>query len=110
MAHYDIYREQLANLYHGHALWEPGTGGQYDRVSIGDVGYIRRGQFLRLFNILLSADHPSHKLIGVPVGFETLENQSPNIVGTLPKGNYHSSGMHATDMEIGAQISGCVLL
>jgi hypothetical protein len=106
-AHYDIYREQLASLHHGHALWEPNPPGDiYSRISIGDVGYIREGYFYRLFNILLPEDHPSHELHGVPSEFETLElNQFPNIVRTLPKGDYYSSGVRSTNMSIGAQIA-----
>ncbi|KAI0282350.1 hypothetical protein BGY98DRAFT_113691 [Russula aff. rugulosa BPL654] len=36
-------------------------GGQYDAVEVGDVGFIRRGYFQRLFNVLLPKDHPSHR-------------------------------------------------
>lgn len=57
----DTYREELAITYptHGHALWEPDPGGLYDSVQVGDVGFIRGGYFYRLFNALLSRDHPS---------------------------------------------------
>jgi hypothetical protein len=110
MAHYDIYREQLANLYHGYALWEPDPGGQYDKVSIGDVGYIRRGHFHRLFNILLPSDHSSHESLGVPNGFETLETRSSHTVLTLPKDDYYSLNVSATDMAIGAQIAAYVVI
>jgi hypothetical protein len=109
MAHYDIYREQLANLHHGTALWEPDPGGQYDKVSIGDVGYIRRGHFIRLFNVLLSEEHPSHQRLGVPDGFETVEIQLPHTVLTLPRGDYYSSGVRTADMAIGAQIAAYVI-
>lgn len=68
MAHYDIFRDQLAIKYpfYGHALWEPNPGGLYHAIEVGDVGYILRGKFLRLFNVLLPADHPSHQRSGVP--------------------------------------------
>jgi hypothetical protein len=108
MAHYDIYREQLANLHHGHALWEPDPGGQYDRVSVGDVGFIRSGRFHRLFNILLSEDDPSHEL-GVPDGFEKIETPTRNIVGTLPRGKYYSSSVRAANIAIGTQITAWVI-
>ena len=73
---YDIYREELAIRYplYGHALWEPGPGGRYTSVEVGDVGFIRQGYFHRLFNILLPEDHPSHQ-DGVP------EHHEPLILG-----------------------------
>ena len=63
MAHYGIFRQELAVSYptYGNALWEPDPGGQYDAVEVGDVGFIRRGYFQRLFNVLLPKDHPSHR-------------------------------------------------
>ncbi|KAI9511929.1 hypothetical protein F5148DRAFT_183104 [Russula earlei] len=75
MAHYDIFRDQLAVKYPawGHALWEPGPGRLYPAVEVGDVGYIREGRFHRLFNVLLPADHPSHQNLGVPPFYEPLK-------------------------------------
>jgi hypothetical protein len=63
MAHHNIFREELAISYpgYGFALWEPGPGGQYDAVEVGDVGFIRKGYFQRLFNVLHPRDHPSHR-------------------------------------------------
>jgi len=45
-AYYDTYREQLAGLYHGYALWQPAPGGLYDQVRVGDVGFILHGNLL----------------------------------------------------------------
>ena len=63
MAHYGVFRQELAVAFptYGNALWEPDPGGQYDAVEVGDVGFIRRGYFQRLFNILQPKDHPSHR-------------------------------------------------
>ncbi|KAH9171912.1 hypothetical protein EDB89DRAFT_1028605 [Lactarius sanguifluus] len=71
MAYYDTYQDQLASLYHGHALWVPDPAGLYDHVRVGDVGYVRQGYFLRLFNALLSANDPT-QVYGVPEGFVPL--------------------------------------
>ena len=51
----NIFREELGIRYpdHGHALWNPDPGGLYNAVEVGDVGFIRRGCFYRLFNALL---------------------------------------------------------
>jgi hypothetical protein len=73
--YYDIFRERLAIKYpsYGHALWEPSPRNPDSRpVQIGDVGFIRRGKFHRLFNALLSKDDPSHVLGGVPEYHEPL--------------------------------------
>ena len=61
MADYDIFRDELANgcPAYGHALWEPDPG-QYGAVQVGDVGFIRTGHFIRLFNILYPKDQPTH--------------------------------------------------
>lgn len=97
MAHYDIFREQLAVKYpaYGHALWEPSPGKLYSPVEVGDVGYIREGKFHRLFNALLPADHPSHRKFGVPEYHEPLTpNPSEHIeIGTLNSNHYCSQGI-----------------
>ncbi|KAN0131606.1 hypothetical protein V8E53_010448 [Lactarius tabidus] len=93
MAYYDIYRDQLASLYHGHAPWLPDPAGLYDRVRVGDVGYMRRGHFLRLFNALLPADDIT-QVYGVPDGFVPLNMGPFHNIRTLnlPGGNYLSNG------------------
>ena len=91
-AHYDSYRDQLASLYHGHALWEPDPAPLYDRVRVGDVGYVKRGRFFRMFNVLLQADDDA-QVYGVPEGFVQL-NMGPfgNICTlNLPQGEYCSN-------------------
>ena len=78
-------------------LWEPEPEEEHDSVKIGDVGYIRQGKFHRLFNALLSADHPSHHGIPLPEHHEPL---IPNILnhidrGTLKPDHYCSIGVTA---------------
>ena len=72
MAHYDIFREELAKKFHafGHALWEPSPGELYGPVAIGDVGCIRQGKFRRVFNVLLPKDDPTHQTFGTPEDHE----------------------------------------
>ena len=57
----NIFREELGLRYpdHDHALWNPDPGGLYNSVEAGDVGFIRRGCFYRLFNALLPGNPPS---------------------------------------------------
>jgi hypothetical protein len=93
---YDIYREELAIKYpaYGHALWDPSPEGRYTAVDIGDVGFIRKGYFHRLFNILLPRDHPSHQN-GAPQQHEplALRIRSPTNTATLQANNLRSNGV-----------------
>jgi hypothetical protein len=70
---YDVYREQLTSLYHGHALWEPDPTNLYDKVSIGDVGYIKEGCFYRMFNVLLEWNDPSNSVLCEPEVYTRLD-------------------------------------
>jgi hypothetical protein len=102
MTHYDIFREKLAIKYptYGYALWEPSPSKPYDLVEVGDVGFIREGRFHRLFNALLSADHPSNKS-GVPEYHQPLipELSDHIIHDTLNPGYYYSAGIDMTTLE-----------
>jgi hypothetical protein len=75
MAHYDIYREELARRFFafGYALWEPSPGGPHGPVAIGDVGFIREGKFHRIFNVLLPSDDQTHENYRTPEYHEPLK-------------------------------------
>lgn len=70
-----VYRVQLSSLHHGCALWNPTPVNQiYDRVSIGDVGYVNRtGFFYRMFNVTLPCDDPSNNKLGRPEPYQPLD-------------------------------------
>jgi hypothetical protein len=73
---YHVYREQLTSKYHGLALWNPNpVEGLYDcgNVSIGDVGYLCDGDFIRMFNVTLPWDHSSNRKLGRPEEYDPLE-------------------------------------
>lgn len=95
MAEYDIFREQLAIRCpaFGPALWDPEPTNPGTPVQIGDVGFIRRGKFLRLFNAMKPADDPSQEF-GVPEYHEPL---SPKVLKYVEKTrdpvNYCSAGV-----------------
>jgi len=94
---YNIFREELAIKYPvlGHALWKPSPGGHYAAVQVGDVGFTHQGYFHRLFNILLPADHESHRG-GVPPNHEplTLRTSTPaTYTGTLQPNHLRSKGV-----------------
>jgi hypothetical protein len=96
MAHYDVFREQLANKYpaFGYALWDPTPRNPDRPVQVGDVGFIREGKFYRLFNALLPADDQSHEL-GVPEYHEPLVPSLLDHIdrGSLSSNNYCSAGV-----------------
>ena len=102
MAHYDIFRHHLlitAPSY-GHALWDPNPGYIYPAVEIGDVGYIHKGKFRRLFNALLSADHPSHSSFGVP---EYHEQLTLNIDPHIETGNLSPHTFFSANVKLGIE-------
>ena len=108
MADYDIYREQLAIKYpsYGHALWDPSPMISDRPVQVGDVGFIRRGKFHRLFNALLPADDPSHER-GVPEHYEPLvPNLSDHLdTGFLRQNDYRSVGV-SVEPDLGHRSKG----
>ena len=64
MAYYDIFRQELGISHPLTAMryWNQTQGDStMPYVQVGDVGFIRRGYFQRLFNVLLPKDHPSHR-------------------------------------------------
>ena len=70
---FDVYREQLSSLYHGLALWKPNpVDGVYNQVSIGDVGYISGGAFIRMFNVTLTWNDESNQTLGEPCYYDPL--------------------------------------
>jgi hypothetical protein len=96
----NIYREQLIPLDQGHALWEPNpVEGLYDRVTIGDVGYVMDGFFHRMFNVTLPWDNPSNQTHGVPPPqrYEPLDiGPFPNVRrANLTKGYHYSRHVHS---------------
>lgn len=70
---FNVYRESLSTLYHGLALWKPNpVEGVYNQVSIGDVGYVSGGAFIRMFNVTLPWDDDSNKAFGEPYAYDSL--------------------------------------
>jgi hypothetical protein len=45
----------------------------YNNVSIGDVGYLHEGTFIRMFNVMLPWDDPSNRTLGQPEPYEPLD-------------------------------------
>ncbi|KAH9070983.1 hypothetical protein EDB83DRAFT_2673770 [Lactarius deliciosus] len=108
--HYDTFREELAKAYpaFGHALWEPNPG-EYPPVEVGDVGFVRQGKFLRLFNALYSEIHPSNQRFGVPEDHEQLQ-PIPNHIdrGALNPNTFYSYGVSVVSGGLEALATGSI--
>ncbi|EKM58886.1 uncharacterized protein PHACADRAFT_248998 [Phanerochaete carnosa HHB-10118-sp] len=95
----EIYSSSLETLHLGRALWypEPHATGE---PQIGDVGYIREGAFIRLFNVDTSA--PEKKVTFWPISFEDIEPLPPHVLQIDPRrrplapDHYCSHGVEAT--------------
>ncbi|KAI0312992.1 hypothetical protein OF83DRAFT_1086646 [Amylostereum chailletii] len=65
MAAHEIYAEVLTGRKHGYPLWNPSptedlrnmSPGSPKAIQLGDVGYVFRGSFHRLFNVHLPEQH-----------------------------------------------------
>ena len=91
---FNIYREQLWPLYYGFALWNPNPvqfKGVYNEVSIGDVGYVLEGCFIRMFNVTLFWGDKSNKTLGEPYRYKLLRLDDLAIrAETFDKVDYYS--------------------
>ena len=54
-------------------MWYPEPDPQFGEVDLGDVGYLKEGQFRFLFSVMHPADHPINQRRGVPPGFEVFQ-------------------------------------
>ncbi|GJE94334.1 WD40 repeat domain-containing protein [Phanerochaete sordida] len=99
---YFVYPTSLFSLDLGYALWypEPHESGQ---PQIGDVGYIRDGAFIRLFNI--NAARPEHKVVFW--GDDAFEPEDPPSKNTfrldkrqqsINRGHFPSHGVRQKEM------------
>ena len=93
MAYHDIFREQLGTRYptNGHALWDPSPQKPGMPVKVGDVGFIRKGRFHCLFNVLC----PKGEQFDAPSDYEQLRLGLSNHIArsSLNSGHYCSVGV-----------------
>ncbi|KAH9919634.1 uncharacterized protein B0H18DRAFT_1195455 [Fomitopsis serialis] len=102
----EVYARQLCPLGKGYPLWypEPREDGQAGEVHLGDVGYLHRGAFVRLFNAMRDADDPINQrpedMPNVPDGFEKLVLTHPLFrVGNAISGPLYSRTMRQVRVE-----------
>jgi hypothetical protein len=92
---FNVYQEQLTSLFHGTALWRPNPVEDiYDQVSIGDVGYISEGAFMRMFNVTLPWEDESNRRLGEPYRYDALTFNGTRIDReTFGQVDYYSRGV-----------------
>jgi hypothetical protein len=93
----------------GYPLWEPDC---HPKVSIADVGYIRRGRFCRLFNASLPPGHPLNEF-GEPDGYEQLNlDERAMVERRFPPGPMvsHSVTKRGADVDISGLVFVCLSL
>jgi hypothetical protein len=95
----DVYQRHLRPLFHGYPLWRPDPANFYQHVSIGDVGYVKEGYFVRIFNAMLPWDDPSNRLLGELEPYPCLNwDQFVNIrQSRFSSGDYYSRGVASID-------------
>ncbi|KAI0673301.1 hypothetical protein C8Q78DRAFT_714618 [Trametes maxima] len=83
-ASWDIYAEQMAHLKYGFPLWSPDPPPGGAPIELGDVGWVREGEFIPLFNAFRDSDdrQPHGR---VPAGFSPLSLQDMMIRGPREK-------------------------
>lgn len=94
-----IYDSELRCFHEGRAQWfpEPHSTGE---VQIGDVGYIKNGQFVRLLNVCQGV---------APIGFwpKRFKDVEPvpndillvEVCEPFPSGRYYSEGVEEVQIE-----------
>lgn len=95
---WDIYAEQLFPKGYGHPLWIPEPTER--PLRIGDVGWMKDGQFRPLFNFMAPENDLINASQGVPPNYEMLSSREISINGNIEEIHQqaiHSGGMHLLD-------------
>ena len=76
---WDIYAEALYPLGYGYPLWNPNIDPTASVVDLCDVGWLKKGELMQLFNARRNADPVQH---GVPPSFVPFN--PPNLPASGP--------------------------
>ena len=96
--HIDVYAKELWELGFGYPLWNPDSPPNEDGVLIGDVGFVNKGTFYRMFNALKPADDPINHS-GVPDGYEPFTFYSPEKSYFRKFGAINGGALHSKSIE-----------
>ena len=99
MSNYQLYQNALTPAGYGTPLWEPSSTTGQTPSRIGDVGYLRFGTFVRLFNVSLPSGHPENEY-GEPEHYVPfLVHPTERARKVLPKGIIASSGVQVLSSQ-----------
>ena len=77
---WDIYAQQLLPVGYGHPLWVPESSSISGReVLVGDIGWLKEGEFRALFNSMKDADDPINQAKSVPRDFAVFTSTNLSI-------------------------------
>lgn len=112
-AAWDIYAEQLISLRYGYPLWYPDPSPGRAPVQLGDVGWVKEGKFLTLFNALREA-HDAQPMGAVPTDFVPL-NPPGGVQIEGPRERIgqkvlSSETVRCNNISGGIAVNGCVAL
>ena len=78
---WDIYASQLWNTGFGHPLWIPEPNER--EVEIGDVGWLKKGEFRPLFNSRKPEGDPTNQK-GVPRAYKMFNPKNSSVLESTP--------------------------
>ncbi|KZT71210.1 hypothetical protein DAEQUDRAFT_688208, partial [Daedalea quercina L-15889] len=101
---WNVYAQQLLMEGHGYPLWDPRPTNRSPGAQIGDVGYIRNGGFIRLFNAMAAEDDPLNAQYGVPGNHNEFKKPDRALVLETPSAIMPGSICSKTIKQVGAKL------
>ena len=102
----EVYAEELLTAGLGYPMWHPEPDKITGTPEIGDVGYINKGKFIQLFNIVQDRDSNRNKK-GVPENYVPVK-YDPDLTREYDQAttSIHSKGVKSRTIEVG--LGACV--
>ncbi|EKM58843.1 uncharacterized protein PHACADRAFT_248940 [Phanerochaete carnosa HHB-10118-sp] len=100
---YVVYPSSMFSLDLGYALWYPEPHDSTGKPEIGDVGYVRHGAFIRLFNI--NTSEPDHRVGFWKPPFDITDPPTPDVFildkrhRPIHHGHYPSHGVKKKELH-----------
>ncbi|KAL5513483.1 hypothetical protein ACEPAH_3882 [Sanghuangporus vaninii] len=87
-SHQELYAQMQRKHKLGYALFDPSSGTTYDKVRVGDVGYIDdAGTFMKLFNVFHTGNDKRNTDTHLPDGFTPIAKKFTEIDVNQSVGN-----------------------
>ncbi|KAL5512498.1 hypothetical protein ACEPAG_3151 [Sanghuangporus baumii] len=104
----ELYAHKQFKHHLGYGLFAPDPGDNYDRVRVGDVGYLSHtGGFIRLFNAFNNGDSPENRRADLPEKFTPIAQQFRRLEvdRTLTKGHLVSESVDVVRFQADAGLT-----